>query len=77
MNLINIKMNKTLDDDLRSEFKEIVSRKEFKELISLNKLDLELLYSAFDTIIEDVDNDKQYIAFQNRIISTLKQNENK
>ena len=60
------------NDNLRNELKEIFKREEFTEKISALKLDKDLLGSAFDVLLEDIENDDQHIAFQAKIINTLK-----
>lgn len=64
-------MDKSLKDNLRKEFQEILKRDKFVEMIDHQKLDLSILKSAFDVLLEKED-DEQATAFMNNIINRLK-----
>jgi hypothetical protein len=68
-------MDKTLKDNLRSEFLEILNRPEILKKIDHQDLDTSLLKSAFDVLIER-DDDDQATAFINSLINTLKTRQN-
>lgn len=64
-------MDASLKDNLRSEFQEILGRQELARKIDDLKLDITLLKSAFDVLL-DREDDEQATAFLNNIINTLK-----
>jgi hypothetical protein len=64
-------MDISLKDNLRNEFLEILERQEYKKMIDHQELDLSLLKTAFDVLLEKEDDD-QATAFLNNIINTLK-----
>jgi len=64
-------MDRSLKDILRNEFLEILDRKEYKDMMENQELDINLLKSAFDVLLEKED-DEQATSFLNNIINTLK-----
>ena len=64
-------MDGSLKDNLRKEFLEILNRQEFKSKVEEQDLDLSLLNSAFDALLEK-EEDEQAAYFLNNIINTLK-----
>lgn len=64
-------MDTSLKDNLRNEFLEILERQEYRKMIEHQELDLSLLKTAFDVLLEKEDDD-QATAFLNNIINTLK-----
>lgn len=64
-------MDKTLKDNLRTEFQEILERKDYADRINSQSLDPELLQSAFDVLLDRSD-DETATAFINNIINTIK-----
>lgn len=65
-------MDRTLKENLREDFTQILRRKDFKNKIDAQNLDVKLLSDAFDILIDDLDNEQQFTAFQNKIINSLK-----
>ena len=72
-------MAKTLNQNLRDEFFEILNEDDFSEIIKSKKLDIEIIKKSFDILLENKqgDDEKSLIdtgraKFELNIINTLK-----
>jgi len=74
-------MMKTLDDSLREEFYQILEQDEFKTKIELRQLDIDLIKTSFERLLEnkyknlnedELNESRQQ--FQNFIINHFKEN---
>jgi hypothetical protein len=70
---------KSLNDNLRDEFNEILNSSEIKELITLKKLDAEIIKRAFEKLLENKTGgdessliEKGRAEFETLIINTIK-----
>ena len=67
---------KTLNDSLREEFNEIIETEEYKKIIEIKNLDINILKRAFETLLKyksDADAiDKSKTEFENFLINYIK-----
>lgn len=67
---------KTLNDSLREEFNEILETEEYKKIIEIKNLDINILKRAFETLLKyksEADAiDKSKTEFENFLINHLK-----
>ncbi|PDS23121.1 hypothetical protein [Flavobacterium branchiophilum] len=67
---------KTLNDSLREEFNEILDTEEYKKIIEIKNLDINILKRAFETLLKyksEADAiDKSKTEFENFLINHLK-----